>query len=453
METYLISVIEDLVVAAIICGVVYAYARSRWEKFGTRVITIAMIAGLAAGAVMAWFKQNTSFIATRTWNFYIFSITIGIFLVTIILLIVAGALAKKSKKKAAGQEGGEAEESSVVHTLRLCVLYGFAAIVFLQVFYSVPDVYNYPANFGVDTILSSDFAVRIVGWLGGMLVVWLIFLSLQKAYQALNSRQIAAAAIVIVAVNCFVQLMKLGQLMITLRIITRGTAFYQIAFALTGWVNNHSALFTLLIMLMALALGIVIVVLSLQDKEPYSNPAEHRRNKARWRNRRRWVICLIICLVFSFFTITAWKSYTERGPEIVASEECLIDDEGMHISLDQVNDGHLHRFTFTTTAGFTTSTGYETKGGIGVRVIVIKKPNSNAYGIGLDACDICGTTGYYERDGQVVCSRCDVVMNINTIGFKGGCNPIVIDYSIEDGYINIPASALLEYEKIPGSSW
>ena len=125
----------------------------------------------------------------------------------------------------------------------------------------------------------------------------------------------------------------------------------------------------------------------------------------------------------------------------------------MYISLDQVADGHLHRFTYETEAGFTTSTGYETQGGIGVRVIVIKKPNSNAYGVGLDACDICGTTGYYERDGQVVCSKCDVVMNINTIGFKGGCNPLVIDYKIADGYIFIARETLLEYEKIPGSSW
>ena len=67
--------------------------------------------------------------------------------------------------------------------------------------------------------------------------------------------------------------------------------------------------------------------------------------------------------------------------------------------------------------------------------------------MGLDACDICGETGYYERSGQVICKLCDVVMNINTIGFKGGCNPIVLDYSVEGGYIVIPVSALVENEK------
>ena len=90
----------------------------------------------------------------------------------------------------------------------------------------------------------------------------------------------------------------------------------------------------------------------------------------------------------------------------------------------------------------------QTDKGKTVRFIVIKKPNSSAYGIGLDACDICGETGYYEREGQVVCNLCNVVMNINTIGFKGGCNPIVIDYKIQDGNIIVPISELVKHEDI-----
>ena len=100
-----------------------------------------------------------------------------------------------------------------------------------------------------------------------------------------------------------------------------------------------------------------------------------------------------------------------------------------------LEDGHLHRFA------------YETENGVNIRFIVIKKPNSKSYGIGLDACDICGETGYYEKDGQVVCKLCDVVMNISTIGCKGGCNPIVIPYEIKNGQIIVPISGLLEYER------
>ena len=119
--------------------------------------------------------------------------------------------------------------------------------------------------------------------------------------------------------------------------------------------------------------------------------------------------------------------------EIAPIEDAAkVDDENVWVGFDQVEDGHLHRFA------------YKTDKGIEVRFIIIKKPNSSAYGVGLDACDICGETGYYEKKGQVVCKLCDVVMNIQTIGFKGGCNPIVIPYKIEDGYIKVAISGLEE---------
>ena len=104
------------------------------------------------------------------------------------------------------------------------------------------------------------------------------------------------------------------------------------------------------------------------------------------------------------------------------------------VPMETVSDGHLHRFE------------YKTDKNINVRWIVVKKPGSASFGVGLDACDICGETGYYERNGQVVCSLCDVVMNVNTIGFKGGCNPIVIDYSVENGYIIVPTATLVEHQ-------
>jgi uncharacterized membrane protein len=85
-----------------------------------------------------------------------------------------------------------------------------------------------------------------------------------------------------------------------------------------------------------------------------------------------------------------------------------------------IEDGRLHRFAWTA------SDGTE------VRFIVIKKSPAS-YGVGLDACDICGNTGYYERRDGVVCRLCDVVMNTSTIGFKGGCNPVPLVYAVREG--------------------
>lgn len=447
METYLIYVVEDLVVTAVLAGIVYAYARSVWGRFGTRTVIVAAAAAGVFSLVMAYMKQNTAHIATGDWNLGIFGLSLVLCLLMLVCVIVVAL--QRRKAPVAGPTEGTAKVPQLV------VLFSLAAFTLLRIFYKLPDVINYPANFGIstDNLISTDFAYRIVGWLFGIVLCVVVCVAVAKAFKALEGRHLGVATAIIVGIICFVQSMSLFQILIARRIITKGTVLYSIMFPLTSWVNNNAALFTLGVIVVTIVLAAIVIMLSLRDDEPYKNPAEHRKNKARWRNRRRWSICLIVCLVFSFITITVVKDYAFRGPEIAESEQCDIDEAGMHISLDQVSDGHLHRFTYETEAGYTTSTGYETQGGIGVRVIVIKKPNSNAYGVGLDACDICGTTGYYERDGQVVCSKCDVVMNINTIGFKGGCNPLVIDYDISDGSINIARETLLEYEKIPGSSW
>ena len=88
---------------------------------------------------------------------------------------------------------------------------------------------------------------------------------------------------------------------------------------------------------------------------------------------------------------------------------------------------------------------YKTESGARVRFIVIKK-GASAYGVGLDACDICGPSGYYQRKGRIVCKLCDVVMNISTIGFPGGCNPVPLNFSIGKGNLIIKAQDL-EAEK------
>ena len=142
----------------------------------------------------------------------------------------------------------------------------------------------------------------------------------------------------------------------------------------------------------------------------------------------------MLCTAMMLVSIFVIEPYTNKPVVLSPVENSRVQDGNVYVTFEQVEDGHLHRFE------------YKTPNGKHVRFIIIKKPNSQSYGIGLDACDICGETGYYERDGQVVCKLCDVVMNINTIGFKGGCNPIVVPYSIENGNIVLPVTGLIEHE-------
>ncbi len=120
---------------------------------------------------------------------------------------------------------------------------------------------------------------------------------------------------------------------------------------------------------------------------------------------------------------------TGDSPFTSEPEEYSLVDGVATIPFSQVEDGHLHRFAYTAADGTE------------MRFIIILK-NGGAYGVGLDACETCGDAGYYEQDGKIICKRCDVAINLATIGFKGGCNPIPFPYQVDDGAIIIHTTDL-----------
>ena len=184
-----------------------------------------------------------------------------------------------------------------------------------------------------------------------------------------------------------------------------------------------------------MAVAVIQFIRNLKVRDEYENPAQLRKIKAANRNRRRWAVAVLVCVIAATLNLTVVDAINNKKPVEAPVEQCEMDNTNLYVDFSQVDDGHLHRFAYTTEKGTE------------IRFIVIKKPNSSSYGVGLDACDICGEAGYFERDGQIVCKRCDVVMNINTIGFKGGCNPIVIDYEVKDGRIIVPIEGLVLHER------
>ena len=198
--------------------------------------------------------------------------------------------------------------------------------------------------------------------------------------------------------------------------------------------TNRSYLFLFAAIIVAIIVPIVLFIHSAGVKEPYSNPAEHRKIRSKWRNARRWAGTTCIALLVGVLTLTWFTALDNQEVELSPIEDSEVRGNSVYVPLEAVEDGHLHRFAYTT------------DNDVEIRFIVIKKPNSSSYGVGLDACDICGETGYFERNGQIVCKLCDVVMNVNTIGFKGGCNPIVVDYSVDSGYIVVPIEGMVAYE-------
>jgi uncharacterized membrane protein len=248
--------------------------------------------------------------------------------------------------------------------------------------------------------------------------------------KALSTKKVFAVMTIMIIIN---EIKQMGTV-VSILLVKRYIPTSHVLFLYAKNVNNYSRLFLYSTILAGAVLPVMLIVKSLSVQEPYENKAQQRKIKAKWRGYRRWSIEVTACFLLVVFAMTGLETLTSQVIELSPIEDAVVKDGSVYVSFDQVSDGHLHRF------------GYTTDNGVTIRFIVIKKPNSSSYGIGLDACDICGETGYYEKNDQVVCNLCDVVMNINTIGFKGGCNPIIIDYSISDGYIAVPIDGLVEYE-------
>ena len=405
---------ETLLIVAVMSGFAFSYTRHTWGK--SIIMRIGCALGWIVAFATAYLRNTTKLIDTGMWNIYT-TLTYLAGLILFVLVLVAPL------RKLAGKAG------DVVQQL------GLAAMLVGLTGYMARDAFEYPFDImlAVTNYMSTDFFFRLVGWLFGFVLMYLVAYGTLKVVCALD-RKVAIVACLVGGIATEVYLGGLGlRAMITKRLIAQNKLLMKIAV----FASNSNLLFSCIMAGLALACVVLLVRKALSANEPYSNPAQHRKIRAKWRSRKRWAAVCIVCLVLSLLNVTAVKAYESREVELSPSEDCELRDDGCYIPFEQVDDGHLHRFTYTSDKG------------VGIRFIIIKKPSGNSYGIGLDACDICGETGYYERDGnQVVCKLCDVVMNVQTIGFKGGCNPIVIDYDIQGGYIHVPYDTLLEHEDI-----
>lgn len=412
MLKYLITTSEQLIYAALLIGLLLAYLHVTYAEKGKSMVKAGAITGAVIALVMAYVKNATSLINTGSWNIGIFSVTLA----ALILFFLFTALGKRLGK-----------------ALAVLPVLMAAIIIAMQLFYALPDVLAYPYIIYTSekTLLSTTFINKVIGIVFGLILCFVAALAINRVGRRLERRLLLLLNSIVLVLNSIRQITTALSTLLARRIIPSNHTLFVIA----KYAANFSNWFIYAALAVTLAVPVILWIRSFHVNEPYANSAQKRKILAKWRNIRRWSTTFAVCAVLVVLNMTVINAYANKEVELSPIEDAASqDDENMYVAFDQVNDGHLHRF------------GYTTEDGTVIRFIIIQKPNSSAYGVGLDACDICGETGYYEKDSQVVCNLCDVVMNINTIGFKGGCNPIVIDYSVANGYIVVPIEGLVENE-------
>ena len=289
----------------------------------------------------------------------------------------------------------------------------------------LPSLILYPLDFGVgiDSVFSAEYLSKVAGYCLGlamMAALWLSVGFLARQAPPAAAKWFVAAALALIAGQL---LLEAGQILAARRLIPR---FW---FRVVLWLLERENIFFWLQAALWGALAAALMVRSRLAIPVGANPALRRKARARLRSDFRSGVAVALAMAMVLFTATALRAVSRRGPVIAEPTKIAPRGDRLVMDLEGLSDGNLHRLA------------YDSPSGTPVRFIVVKK-SQRAFGVGLDACDLCGQSGYYQRGDQVVCKLCDVVMNKSTIGFPGGCNPVPLAFELSGGSMIIKTEDL-----------
>ncbi len=156
--------------------------------------------------------------------------------------------------------------------------------------------------------------------------------------------------------------------------------------------------------------------------------AQRRAARAAARRDQIWS-SLAYSAAFVFLVLIAGDYVYARSLSALSPATVLKAHSGIvTVPVSQIMNGDLHRYQVVTAQG-------------AVRFFAMRKPNGHL-ALALDACQICGGKGYYQRGQILFCRNCDAPINVSTVGVWGGCNPIPLQYQVLDKQVVIKVGYL-----------
>ena len=173
----------------------------------------------------------------------------------------------------------------------------------------------------------------------------------------------------------------------------------------------------------AAILAVIVLIFALNIHRPRvrtanseQQPIEKRKAIAAKRTSGKIIGYGITAILIMLATQFYWDRIASQPPQLSEAQRVTLDAENnVHIPIEQVKDGKLHRFLWVA----------DDKA---VRFFIINRlPDKLSLAAVFDACILCGDQGYVMEGNQVVCVGCGVRMFTPSIGKPGGCNPVPID--------------------------
>ena len=401
---------EEIIAFPLILAILAAYYRTANPKKKAYVLSFSVVAGIISALISAYIRRLPNYVNRANLGFYSM-IPVIISAIFIIFILV---FEKKIKSKS--EVVFENILGSLVSINIISSFFCYMPSFFLQM-----DSFVYYGESAVSTIV----LFRVIGFVLAIIMLLLSLFVIYRTGMKLESSKLKGILIFSMLVRGITQLNVIVSRLYSLKIIPKNST----VFVITAYITNNARIFDFALMAVLIIVPVILWLQNIKITESYRNNAEFRKIVYNMRRRRHLAQFFLFVMIINILSLSVIKTYANREVPLSAPEDYKLENGHIEITLDSVSDGHLHRYV------------YEARDGKKVRFIVVQK-SQGSYGVGLDACEICGPSGYFERNNEVVCKLCDVVMNKGTIGFKGGCNPIPFEYKVHDQKIKIDIEVL-----------
>lgn len=405
------------------------------EAFSTIIIEL-IFPIVALGILFIWVKK-------LEWSLKI-SWIVGVFTTSSIVSVLLAVLVGKGDK-----EWVEAIFSAVTIPLMIVVIFllwkasqkliSYANVVGYTVVFLFGARYGYILwlkpfqSYRISGNWNTDVGLDMMAGYLAILVLAYLLVSMKNSFHAFSMRWIQIWGTLLFSFFLLDEVVSLVQLIFLLGYlpITIGVVRFFVPWTNSIEPNYFYLYFTLVLIqhMKAWLLKHPLKSVSFEGK----NPAQKRKIKSILRSHYQTLISYSVILAFIATMLTGHVVVSGQTPEISEAIPITANDHGtIDISIEELSDGKLHRYSYTN------SSGEE------ARFLVIEKGQTGIYGVGFDYCLICGPTGYYQDGDNVICIECQSIINIDTIGFNGGCNPLPLSYQLAYGNVQILVDDLNE---------
>lgn len=193
-----------------------------------------------------------------------------------------------------------------------------------------------------------------------------------------------------------------------------------------------------------LALAGLMILLEQKRRTPVTLPETATaadRRKLAWSQRREkmWMSAVVGTSFLFIFLSTAEFIYAKSSTALSPTTAVTLTGSQVTVPLADVNDDKLHRYG----VHITDAQGKSTAGGrdVEVRFLLYKKPDGVIVSV-ADACQICGPVGFYIGSQGITCKMCASPLVPQSMGIRGGCNPIPLKSTQAGGMLLVQAADL-----------